>query len=300
MDKLQNIIWQSKFERKTNWLKALKTLESALPIYPGEQALLEEIAVVYTSKKLYKKAIDYYQKSIELNPDSDSLFFRIANCYLSLNELNIGLYYYDKIVDPFPEAMYNKAITLAKLGKIDKTVALLDSLIEMQPDSELPYFFLIEQHLSRKEYDIAIMHMDMTEKKFGKRGKLHFLRGVAYSYLKQWLTAYIEFQKADKLKYKSANSQRAYGIAASRIGKYDQAVTLLLSSIMLEPFNVSTYLDLINIYLTRNQLLEAYNVMENAKQAGPFSTSLSLLRSKILQLIKEKYGSTDHVKKPPE
>ncbi len=292
MNTIENIIWQSKFEAKKNWLKAVKILEDGVIEFGADVDLFLQLADVYSAKKIYKKAIEYYQKASELDTENMNILFRLGNCYLSMNEITVALYYYDKIEPMFPEAMYNKAIAYSKKGKLLQSIKVLEDIAKMKPDSELPYFFLIEQYLSSKEYNKAIEKLNVVETKFGKNGKVCFLRGIAYSYLKNWLKAYIEFQAAEKLKYSTANYFRAYGITASKIGKSNQAVDLLLESIKLEPFNLATYLDLINIYITQERLLEAYKIVEHAKRIGPFSDALSLIHNKIIHMIKKKYGDS--------
>ncbi|MCD4828128.1 MAG: tetratricopeptide repeat protein [Candidatus Cloacimonetes bacterium] len=296
MDKLENIIWQSKFERKRNWLKAVKILEAGIPEFGGEASLYEEMAEIYASKKLNKKAIELYQKALEHKPDDPNITFRLGNCYLSISELKIAMYHYNRIAEPFPEAQYNKAITLARLGDSETCVGLLEEILATQPESELPYFFLVEQYLASKEYGKAIDRLMAIEATFGKRGRIYFLRGVSYTYQKNWLKAYMEFQQAEKMNFKSVNFYRAYGIASERIGKSGQAIEYLLKSIRLEPFNISAYLDLINLYIAHERLVEAHQIVEHARRIGPFTSALSLIHSKILHLIKAKYGNDDVLK----
>ncbi|GEM_PF-217179 len=293
MEKLENVIWQSKFERQRNWLSAIKLLESNLGEFGQEPDLYEEMAEIYAAKKLYKHSIEQYQKALERRPGDPGLTFKLGNCYLSINELKIALYHYERIAEPFPEALYNKAIVLARLGHTDACIVLLESLISQGPDSDLPYFFLVEQYLAHKDYEQAISTLNTVELNFGRLGKVSFLRGVAYTYLKNWLKAYMEFQEAEKMSFKSANFYRAYGIASERIGKSDQAVEYLLESIRLEPFNISAYLDLVNLYISHERLLEAYQIVEHARRIGPFTSALALIHSKILHLIKTKYGTED-------
>ncbi len=300
MDDIQNIIWQVKFERKRNWLHAVRILEESLLLHDNDPFLLTEMGDIYTGKKLHKKAIEMYQKALEKDSKEPNLLFKIANCYLSMNEMNIALYYYDQMGDPFPEAKYNKAIALSRVNRVAESIVLLEELIQIRPDSELPYFFLIEQYLSQKEYDKAIERLNLTEQIFGKSGKISFLRGIANTYQKNWLRAFVEFQDADKLQYSSANFYRAYGITSEKIGKSEQAIEYLLRSIRKEPFNITTYLDLINIYIAHERLLEAHRIVEHARKIGPFSSSLSLIHNKILHLIKTKYGSTDFLETLPD
>lgn len=281
-----NLIWQARFEKKRNWLKAVELLEQCIAENPGDFRAYEELAGVYHSKSLYKKAIEIYHKALEINQEDDNILFRIGNCYLSLNELNISLYYYEKIRDPFPESNYNKAIVYSRLGRYEECIQILEDVVFQQPESELPYYFLIEQYLNQKLFEKSIELLHKMEIIFGKRSKIHYLRGVSFSYQKNWLRAFIEYQHAQKLGFTSAGFFRAYGIAAEKIGKTVIAIDLLLESIKSEPYNIATYLDLINIYISHGRLREANKIVEHAKRIGPFTSSLSLIHNKIKYLMK--------------
>jgi tetratricopeptide (TPR) repeat protein len=293
MDKLETVLWQVRFEKNRNWLHAVHLLEDYMREEGPSTVAFEEIGSIYASRKLHKRAIDFYQKALDLTPDNQDLLFKIGNAYLSINELGIALYYYNKMTDPYPEALYNKAIVLGRHNKPVECIALLEDLIRMGPDSELPFYFLVEQLINQKQYDVALDYLQQCEHQFGRTGKNCFLRGVCQTYKQNWLKAFLEFQQADKAQYRTAGFMRAYGIAAEKIGKTDLAIEHLLESIKLEPFTISTYLDIINIYIAHERLLEAHRIVEHAKKIGPFSSALSLIHSKILHLIRIQYGSLD-------
>lgn len=287
MKEIQNLIWQAKFEKKSNWIKAVKLLQDYIKEEPNNKQVLAELAEIFLEKKLYKKGIEYYQKILQLTPSNSNALFKIANSYLTLGEHKIALNYYDKIQDYFPESMYNKAIALNRMGKNNESIEILEKLVSSTPTTQLPYFFLIEQYLSKKNYRNAIKYLDIVEKRFGKQGKVFFLRGLSYSNLSNWLHAFVEFQDAQKMKYRTASFYRAFGIACEKIGKTDEAIEKMMESIKIEPFNTFTYVDLINIFLSHDRIIEAFEIAEQAKKISPLSSSISMLYHKIAAKIEE-------------
>ncbi len=290
MNNLKNILWQAEFERKKNWLKAIKLLEEGKKKYPKvvDFYLLE--ASIYSNKKLYKKAIDNYQKADTIRPNDDTLYFKIANCYLSLGEFKIAIYYFDKISEFLPEAQYNKAIAYSRQGKRLKAIEILEKLIASSPVSNLPFFFLSEQYIATRKFGKAILLLNEAEKQFGKRKKIFFLRGLSYTYESNWLRAFIDFKGAEKLNYNSAHFFRLMGITCEKIGKTSEGIEYLLKSLRLEPFTITTYLDLINIFLLHDRIIEAYDTLEQAKKIGNMTASLTLIQKKISILMKMKYN----------
>jgi superkiller protein 3 len=288
MDDYKKYLWQAQFEKKTNWLKAITTLRQATDLYPNESELFIELGQLCSERKLHNEAIEYYQKAVEIDPKFTNVYFKIANCYLALKEENLAIYYYDKIAEEFPEALYNKAIALSRQDKTQEVIKVLEQLVAVGPSTSLPYFFLSEQYLTVNEYDKAIKVLRNLEIGFGKQGKVYFLRGLAYSYQKQWLKAYYEFQQCEKMKFETASFYRAYAISADKIGKLDHSLVLLQKAIELEPLNLSVYLDLINIYITHEMIEEAYKVVLHAKDIQPFSSPLSLIYNKLKKMIQAK------------
>ncbi len=285
MDNIRNILWQAEFQRKKNWLKACRLLKTNIEIYPEEKQLYFTLGELYFSKKLFTKAIGTYTDLMSIDPKNPEIPLRIGNCFLSLNEFQLALDYYDKVRLKFPELLYNKAYALSKLGKFNESLKIMKNLLKQNVTSNLPYIFTAELYFALKDYRKAIKHLENAEKSFGKNGTIFYLKGIAYSHLDNWLKAYLEFQKAEKMKIKTYHFYRGFGITCENIGKMDEAVDYLIKSIQISPKNDSSYLDLIRIYLNQNKIMEAYSLVMHARKKVSFSISLTLLYNQIIQKL---------------
>ena len=285
MDKIENLLWQVKFEIKHNWLRARNLLREAIREHPDIPELQITLADLYQSKKLYRKAINEYQQALPLSPQQSSLLFRIGNCFLSLGDYKIALSYYSQLADDFPELIYNKAFALSKLNRTDEAVEVLEKMFSQnyQISSEIPYIFLAEMYYTRQEFEKTIKCLDTAEQNFGKRASIFYLRGVTYFNLTYWLKAYLEFQNAAKMKVETAHFYKNYGLSCEKIGKTTQAIDLLLLSIKMAPLDAGGYIELIKIYLNHGSVIEAYTIAQHAKRNIPYSITLSLLYDQILQ-----------------
>jgi tetratricopeptide (TPR) repeat protein len=294
MKQIENIIWQAKLVKKSNWLESKKILSAGIEEFPADKRLYLELADLYFSKRIYKKAIETYQKYLAFEPLDDGVLFRIGNCFLSLNEFHLALTYFHKVNDTFQELLYNKAYAYSKTGKHALGIEVLKELINFKVTSEVPFIFMAELYFAERKYDEAVKYLDMAENKFGKSTNIFYLRGLAYSHKKQWLKAYVEFDYARKLKKRSSHFFRAFGIACEKVGKTDLAISYLLKSIKAAPRETTNYIELIHVYLSHNKLLEAKAIMNQAQSILPFSLTLSLLRDRIQRKIRLLETERDH------
>lgn len=294
MDRIENILWQTKYLKDKNWLKVKNLLQQAISEYPEDSRLHFELAELYYSKKLFVKAINTYQQIIYLDGENDEINFRIGNCFLALKEFLLAIDYYEKVEDFFPELYYNKAYTYSKLGKVETSIGIMEDLLVNQTNSEIPYIFLAELLFNQKEYNRALEYLEEAESLFGKQSSIFYLKGIAYFHLENWLKSYLEFKQAENLKLESYHFYRAYGLTCEKIGKTEEGIRNLLRSIKLDPLSATSYLELIRIYLDHDRVMEAYSIMQHARRNIPFSISLSLLYNQILQRIDGKRINHPH------
>lgn len=284
----KNYIWQAKFELKSNWLKAVDILTEATNLFPEEKELFVELADIFIVKEQFRKAIDILQKAYNIDNTDNMLLFKLANCYLSVNEPKLSIHYYNQISDIFPEALYNKAIALSRINRNKESIEALEEVLTYNPETDIPYMFLVEQLITLAEHQKALGYLQTMEDRFGETQRICFLKGVCLSAQNIWIKAYIEFQKAERMNLQSVVFYHAYGICCENIGKVEEGIQYLKRCLEMEPYNYAVYLDLIKIYLSHERLDDAFALADSAKNRDPKSPSLSMIYSKIMQLINEK------------
>jgi len=285
MAKEINYIWQARFALKNNWLMAVNILLDAINEMPSDKSLYFELADIYSNRKNFDKAIEIYDKILKLDPTDDYARFKIANCYLSLNEAKLALCFYEEIKEFMPESLYNKAIAYQKLDKNKECISTLNELINLNPTSELPYFFLIEQYLSALKTDKAFKIIEKAEKQFENNPTLHFYKGVCFSYVNKHLNAYNEYRIAEKLNLENPNLLQALGISCSHIGKIEEAIAYFKQAINKNPDTSSAYLELIKILIEKKDFNEAENVV---KQLASVNATTAALAKNLLDSFKKK------------
>jgi len=300
MNKLNKILWQARMQKKTNWLKAKKMLEDATSEFPKEEKLHLALAELFTEKSLHKKAIKHYHKAITLTGQNDMVLFRMGNCFLTLNEFKMALDYYGKVKEEFPEMIYNKAYAYSKIGRLDLSIQLLEEMKKYNLHSEIPLIFLAELYFSQKDYENALLNLDKAERQFGPMAALYYLRALTYSHLDNWLKAYLDFRKAANMQFKTVNFYKNFGTVCQKIGRWQEAITYYQQSIQDDATNAAGYIELLRLYVDHNMIEQAYDLVKLARKSVPFSLTLTLLYSQIIEKMRniewdEKHSHEDNI-----
>ncbi len=285
MDNTQKIIWQAKYLSKRNWLQAVRILREEIKNNADSSELHDLLGDIYFRHKLYSKAVSSYQMALRNNKHENRLLFKLGNSFLSLNEYVLAIDKFEKITDTFPELLYNMAYGYAKIGNLEKSISILKRLIKINKISQVPYIFLAEIYYTQSKFDLALKYLIDAERMFGKQGTISYLQGLAYTNLKNWLKAFIEFDNAEKLNISSHQFYHSYGLTCEKIGKIERAILYIKKSISINPSSAACYLDLIRIYLEHDRLTDAYTLITQAKQKVPFSVPLSILYNQVMQKV---------------
>ncbi|RLD55254.1 MAG: hypothetical protein DRJ01_16900 [Bacteroidetes bacterium] len=286
MNKIENILLQTKFIQNKNWLKAVNILKEAINKYPQEKMLYKNLADIYSKQKLYRKAIENYQYALFIDVNDENINYLIGNCFLSLKEPRLAIDYYNKVKITFPELLYNKAVAYSNIKKYEIGIDIIKELLKLNATSEVPYVLIAELYISLNKFDDAINYLITAEKIVGKSGILHYMKGATYSHKKIWLKAYFEFQNADKFKMNIPHFYRSYAVSCEKIGKINKAIDLLKKNINLEPNDTPTYIELLKIYLTHENFSKAFELINAAKKNIPFTIPLLVLYDELIHKIK--------------
>ena len=247
MDNPDNIIHQARFFMRTNWLQAVKVLEEGLKTFPDAKELYLELAEIYTQRKSYNKALQYYQKVVNIDPFHTLSRFKIANIYLDLDEPKLALYHYNKIDNAFPEAKYNKAVTFYRLQMYQEAIDLLKEVVTCKDPVHNAHFLLIELLLLVGKVKEAYHYIDKAVEVYGNTAHIHYLKGTAHAYQKNWLAAYNDLLQALPSYLDNPRIHQKLGIAAENIGRVDKAIAHLKDAISLRNDDKLSVVELIKI-----------------------------------------------------
>jgi Tfp pilus assembly protein PilF len=144
------------------WLdEAIKEFQKAIELDPGSAHAHDNLATVYSEKKLYREALGEYLTAIRLEPDSATAHYNLA-CFLASHGPDMAVAEYQEAIqqDPeYPDAHLNLGLTLADQGKTEEATRELGRAIELAPKDPFPRHELAALLMDEGDYRAAIGHL---------------------------------------------------------------------------------------------------------------------------------------------
>src|SRR3977135_1601533 len=123
------------------WLdEAIKEFKKAIELDPESAHAHDNLATVYSEKKLYREALKEYLTALELEPDSATAHYNLA-CFLATHGSDMAVAEYKDAIelDPeYPDAHLNLGLTHADAGRPEEAVKELSTAIELAPTDAFP------------------------------------------------------------------------------------------------------------------------------------------------------------------
>src|SRR3954469_25981187 len=119
------------------WLdEAIKEFKKAIDLDPDSAHAHDNLATVYSEKKLYAQALEEYLTALKLEPESPTAHYNLA-CFLTTHGLDMAVEELQESIELDPEysdAHLNLGLTYADLGKFEEAVKSMKTAIELTPD----------------------------------------------------------------------------------------------------------------------------------------------------------------------
>src|SRR3954469_2408040 len=122
------------------WLdEAIKEFKKAIELDPESAHAHDNLATVYSKKKLYTQALEEYLTALKLEPESATAHYNLA-CFLATHAHEMAIEQYKEAIaqDPeYPDAHLNLGMTYADLDQRDEAKAEFKAAIELDPGDPL-------------------------------------------------------------------------------------------------------------------------------------------------------------------
>src|SRR5207248_270761 len=106
---------------------------------PASAHAHDNLATVYSEKKLFAQALEEYLTALKLEPDSATAHYNLA-CFLATHAHDMAIEQYKDAIelDPeYPDAHLNLGMTYADLDQRDEAKAEFKAAIELDPHDPL-------------------------------------------------------------------------------------------------------------------------------------------------------------------
>lgn len=115
-------------------------LVKALQIDPRNVDCLTQLGFTYTTQKDYQNAIETYKRAAAINPRFAGAYFNLGYLYWVTEDYAQAKDMYQRVIELKPEfldeALFNLAMSQAKLGEQDECVKNLERAVAINPENE--------------------------------------------------------------------------------------------------------------------------------------------------------------------
>ena len=115
---------------------ALGVLEKLRRLYPQDRAVLQNLGMLYSSRKRFRQALEVYQEMLRSSPGDVQLHLNAASAYTGLRNSNAALEHLDRAISldgELGEAYAKKGTLLADLGRYPAAADALELALRRDP-----------------------------------------------------------------------------------------------------------------------------------------------------------------------
>ncbi|MCD6330202.1 MAG: hypothetical protein J7M10_07665 [Candidatus Cloacimonetes bacterium] len=271
---------------KKNWLLAEEILQELIAEYPDTFKAYEMLYYIYMKHRLFKKAEKIIAKGLLEFPDDSQLNFLMGNVYLTQKgKAHKALEWYSKIRIETPEMLFNKSVALVYLDRRKEAVTYFKEIMPYFNNLVSTYTFLAEQYVALKEWDNAISVLISAEKNFPLNKEVALLLAKCYDNKRNWIQAFIYFDKAARLGCDSAEFYNDFAHCCYNMGDIDKAIGHYKTSIQKNIFFIKSYIDLSKIYIAEKDFNSAKKYLHIAQKIDPLNIYITLASERLRRIF---------------
>lgn len=178
IDDVKNVLWQTEHNRAIEYIQSdslkntvdeptvysMNHLENATIIQPDSSLSWNVYAQVSAMNKEFEKAVEAKEKYISMVPDtsvSPDDYMQLASYHFNLENQQKVLEVFEKAQEQYPEndtIIENLADAYRRVGESDKAIAIVEKLVEKNPED--PQYNLV---LGTQIYQRALQYTDTLE-----------------------------------------------------------------------------------------------------------------------------------------
>jgi tetratricopeptide (TPR) repeat protein len=227
------------------WLdEAIREFKKAIELDPESAHAHDNLATVYSEKKLYREALKEYLTALELEPDSATAHYNLA-CFLATHGPDMAVDEYKEAIelDPeYPDAHLNLGMTYADQDRREEAKEEFKAAIELDPEDPVARHELAALLMDEADYRGAIAQLNEAARLEPENYEAHLDLGICYAQKGFYAEAERCYSRARELN--ADDVLLNYNVAAlySLWEKPQQALSALKKALEKDPQKVRNWL----------------------------------------------------------
>ena len=166
------------------WLdEAIKEFKKAIELDPESAHAHDNLATVYSEKKLYREALKEYLTALELEPESATAHYNLA-CFLATHGSDMAVEEYKEAIelDPdYPDAHLNLGMTYADQDRREEAKEEFRAAIELDSEDPVARHELAALLMDEADYRGAITQLNEAVRLEPQNYEAHLDLGICYA-----------------------------------------------------------------------------------------------------------------------
>lgn len=254
-------------QNTTNLEEKIKLLTEAIKLEPQKLDAYFYRGLAKNDMGDYYGAIVDYSKIIVEEPDADTYFNR-GNAKYSLEDFEAAKDDYSKaiILDPyFVDAHFSLGCAYYDLGEYDDALASFNMVLKIQPYYIKAYLLRGDIYAQKELYKNALKDYNLSVY-IDPNANTYYKRGVFYLDINYYKKAKSDLTQAIRLNDNNGFAYFYRGTAELLLGKYKSAITDFATALRFDNLDFDAMLGLAMTYQKMNNLDNATEYFNKAKQ----------------------------------
>lgn len=250
-----------------DWDNALEYYYYVIKYESSNPEIYSKIGDIYNALGKYSEALKMYQKAWFFEPESLEYYIKIAGSLFLCNKTNDSIESYLSIIQKNPDcfkAMYELGIIYYKTGRYSKACFYLEKALEYELYNQeiLVCLGSLYQELGELEKAIEI-YSRLEEINPNSALVLHNFACVYYQ-TKSFNFAQEKLEKLISLGKAASKSHILLGLVYESLEEIDKAIINYENAIIIDPYDISSYLYLAACNRSQWRLNDALEILEKA------------------------------------
>lgn len=245
--------------------KALKIIEDVEYLDPNNQEIFIQKATIFSKKTMHNEAIKVLEESLTYSQEPFEIWSLLGMEYMMQNDYNNAQIYLIKCINKDPEdyqIFYNLIYCLDQLKDHEKSINLLNHLLELNPYNEIAWHELGKQYVNINKvkeaitaFDFAIISEEQFTGAYIEKGKLLEKTGKINEAIEN-------YEITLKLEDPSSYVFLRIGACHKKIGNNQLAINYFKKAISSDPSNSKAWDSLINFFIKTKKVEKAILYLE--------------------------------------
>src|SRR5579871_192992 len=271
----QDLIQNGSFDQ------AIQILEDQTNQNPSSVDVLNLLGIAYAGKNDYQNAMDAFQRALKLAPSSAITHNNLGNLYVSRREPDLAEKEFETVLRIAPanrDANYNLGLLLLEKGA---PTAAIQHLQRVHPVTLEAQFNQVRAYLQADKPAQALQTARELSAAHKQDVQLHFTLGVLLANAKQYKSAVLELEQANRLQPETFETLYNLGQAYLKLHDYADAELALRRALKLKPDSAECLYLLGQVYFEQSRPVDALDLLVRAHKLDPQNTDVIFLMARV-------------------